>query len=324
MALAQRRLSKLLPLLLVLALGSPPALAAAPITHEDVWLMKRMGATAVSPDGRWIVMSVSEPAYDDAQKGSDLWIVPSDGSAPPRRLTSGKAAEGSPVFSPDSRRIAFVAKREGDDVSQIYVLELAGGEAQRVTNWPTGARSPLFSPDGRTMLFVSETFPGARTDEDNRKAAAERKARKYVARAYDSFPIRHWDRWLDELRPTLVVQSLDTDAPARDLLAGTTLRQGRGYGGRQRRRRVDTGRPRRRLCRNDESQRSCACGCLCVAVAGGPRWRRAAPADDGPGRLLITEVHRRWQDAARESAATVRAARLRRGPPRELEMAVAR
>ncbi len=194
--------------------------------------MKRMGAMAVSPDGRWIVMSVSEPAYDDAQKGSDLWIVPSDGSAPPRRLTSGKAAEGSPVFSPDSRRIAFVAKREGDDVSQIYVLELAGGEAQRVTNWATGARSPLFSPDGRTMLFVSETFPGARTDEDNRKAVAERKARKYVARAYDSFPIRHWDRWLDELRPTLVVQSLDTVAPARDLLAGTALRQGRGYGGR--------------------------------------------------------------------------------------------
>jgi len=240
MVLAQRRLSKLLPLLLVLALGAPPTFAAAaaqsagwrPITHEDVWLMKRMGAMAVSPDGRWIVMSVSEPAYDDALKGSDLWIVPSDGSAPPRRLTSGKAAEGSPVFSPDSRRIAFVAKREGDDVSQIYVLELAGGEAQRVTNWATGARSPLFSPDGRTMLFVSETFPGARTDEDNRKAAAERKARKYVARAYDSFPIRHWDRWLDELRPTLVVQSLDTVAPARDLLAGTALRQGRGYGGR--------------------------------------------------------------------------------------------
>jgi dipeptidyl aminopeptidase/acylaminoacyl peptidase len=227
-------------LILVLALGSPTAFAATaaqsagwrPITHDDVWLMKRMGAMAVSPDGRWIVMSVSEPAYDDAQKGSDLWIVPSDRSVPPRRLTSGKAAEGSPVFSPDSRRIAFVAKREGDDVSQIYVLELAGGEAQRVTNWATGARSPLFSPDGRTMLFVSETFPGARTDEDNRKATAERKARKYVARAYDSFPIRHWDRWLDELRPTLVVQSLDTVAPARDLLAGTALRQGRGYGGR--------------------------------------------------------------------------------------------
>ncbi len=240
MVLVQRCLSKLLPLFLLLALGPPSAVTAAPaespgsrpLTHDDVWLMKRMGAMTVSPDGRWIAMSVSEPAYEDAQKGSDLWIVPSDGSAPPRRLTSGKGAEGSPVFSPDSRRIAFVAKREGDDVSQIYLLELAGGEAQRVTNWVTGARKPLFSPDGRTMLFVSETFSGARTDEDNRKAFAERKARKYVARAYDSFPIRHWDRWLDELRPTLVVQSLDTEAPARDLLAGSALRQGRGYGGR--------------------------------------------------------------------------------------------
>ena len=157
MVLTQRCFSALLSLFLLLALGSPPAFAAAPvqsagwrpITHEDVWLMKRMGAMAVSPDGRWIVMAVSEPAYDDAQKGSDLWIVATDGSVPPRRLTSGKAGEGDPVWSPDGTRLAFTAKREGDDVSQVYVLELAGGEAQRVTDWATGAKSPQFSPDGR-------------------------------------------------------------------------------------------------------------------------------------------------------------------------------
>ena len=90
------------------------------------------------------------------------------------------------------------------------------------------------------------------------------------------------------------------------------------------RRGVDAGRPRRRLCRNDESQRSRARGGLRVAVAGEPRWRRAAQADGGPGRLLVTEVHRRRPDAAREGAATVRAARLRCGPPRALDVAVAR
>ena len=59
-----------------------------------------------------------------------------------------------------------------------------------------------------------------------------RKARKYNARAYDSFPIRHWDRWLDELRPSLLVQPLDGSTPARDLLAGSALRNERGFGGR--------------------------------------------------------------------------------------------
>ncbi len=91
------------------------------------------------------------------------------------------------------------------------MLNLGGGEAQRVTNWPGGAKSPRFSPDGGSILFVGPTHAGAITEEDNRKADAARKARKYKARAYDAFPIRHWDRWLDELRPSLMVQPLDGD-----------------------------------------------------------------------------------------------------------------
>ena len=227
-----RTLAALVPALL---LAGSPAVAEQqprhPITHEDVWLMKRPGAVAVSPDGRWIVVSVSEPAYEDDKKRSDLWIVPSDGSTPPRRLTSGKSAEGDPVFSRDSTRLAFSGKREGDETPQIYLLELSGGEAQKVTDWVTGARAPQFSPDGRSILFVGLVYPGAGSDEDNRKAAAERKERKYNVRTYDSFPIRHWDRWLDDLRPTLVVQTVDGAAPARDLLAGSALRGERGFGG---------------------------------------------------------------------------------------------
>ena len=227
-----RAVAALVPALL---LAGSPAVAGQeqhrPITHEDVWLMKRPGAVAVSPNGRWIVVSVSEPAYQDDKKSSDLWIVPGDGSAPPRRLTSGKSAEGDPVFSPDSTRLAFSGKREGDEAPQIYLLDLAGGEAQKVTDWVTGARAPKFSPDGRSILFVGLSYPGARSDEDNRKAAAERKDRKYNVRTYDSFPIRHWDRWLDELRPTLVVQALDGGTPPRDLLAGSALRNARGFGG---------------------------------------------------------------------------------------------
>jgi dipeptidyl aminopeptidase/acylaminoacyl peptidase len=224
------------PLFLLFSLACGLALAAEPsrrpITHEDVWLMKRPGAVAVSPDGRWVVASVSEPAYEDDKKRSDLWIMPSDGSAAPRRLTAGKSSEGDPVFSRDSRRLAFSAKREGDESPQVYVLDLAGGEAQRVTDWPTGARAPRFSPDSGSLLFVGLAYPGTASDEDNRKVATERKERKYEARAYDRFPIRYWDRWLDELRPTLVLQPLDGTSPARDLLAGSALRAERGYGGR--------------------------------------------------------------------------------------------
>jgi dipeptidyl aminopeptidase/acylaminoacyl peptidase len=212
--------------------AEPAAPAVRPITYEDLWLMKRPGALAVSPDGRWFVVAVTEPSYEEGQGRSDLWIVPSDGRGPLRRLTSGNSSEGDPVFSPDSVRVAFTAKRDEDEASQVYVLDLAGGEAQRVTNWPGGAKSPKFSPDGRSILFVGPTHPGAITEEDNREAAADRKARKYNARAYDGFPVRHWDRWLDELRPSLMVQPIGTGTPARDLLASSALRKEPGYGGR--------------------------------------------------------------------------------------------
>ncbi|HEV2669453.1 MAG TPA: S9 family peptidase [Gemmatimonadales bacterium] len=222
-------------LILLIALASPLAAQQTgrhTITHEDVFLMKRVAGPAISPDGRWIVFSVTEPSYTEGEQVSDLWLVPADGSAQPRRLTNTKGGESGVEWSPDSRRIAFSARREGDDASQIYVLDLSsGGEAQRVTNLATGANSPRWRPDGRAVLFASMIYPGATTDSANRAAIAERKARKYNARVFDASPIRLWDHWLDDRRPHLFVQSLEPGAAARDLLAGSRLVQGAGFGG---------------------------------------------------------------------------------------------
>ena len=90
----------------------------------------------------------------------------------------------------------------------------------------------MWSPDGRKLLVTTRVYAGSRNDAENRKIREERKARKYNARTYDTFPIRHWDRWLDDRQPTLVVQSLDAGAEPRDLLGGTAMRAARGYGGR--------------------------------------------------------------------------------------------
>jgi dipeptidyl aminopeptidase/acylaminoacyl peptidase len=211
--------------------------AKQPITHETLILMKRVGVPVPSPDGRWVVFSLTEPAYDEKDQVSDLWIVPSDGGAKPRRLTSTKGAESGAAFGPDSRRLAFSARREGDDAAQIYVLDLQGGEAQRVTSLSTGARLPRWRPDGSAILFTSTVYPGAADDEANKKIAAERKAQKFRVRAYDGFPIRYWDKWLDDLQPHVFVQALEPGAKAKDLLAGTKLVAQPGFAGRE----TDTG-----------------------------------------------------------------------------------
>ncbi|HYJ45938.1 MAG TPA: hypothetical protein VEV81_04930, partial [Pyrinomonadaceae bacterium] len=218
---------------------SSPALHAqnsagkVPLTHETMWMMKRVGAPVPSPDGKWVVFNMTEPAYDEKDQVSDLWIVPADGSAKPRRLTFTKGGEGGAAWSPDSQRLAFSAKREGDDVAQIYVIDVAaGGEAVRATSLSTGARSPQWRPDGRALLFTSTVYPGAADDEANKKIAAERKAQKYRARVYESFPIRNWDKWLEDTQGHLFVQSLEAGAKARDLFAGTKLVAERGFAGR--------------------------------------------------------------------------------------------
>jgi Tol biopolymer transport system component len=223
----------LAPLDPTLQANAQTAPGKTPLTHETMWLMKRVGAPNPSPDGKWVVFSLIEPAYDEKDQVSDLWIVPTDRSASPRRLTFSKGGESGVVWSSDSQRLAFSAKREGDEVNQIYVLDVAaGGEAVRVTSLSTGARTPVWRPDGRALVFTSTVFPGAADEEANKKIAAERKALKYRARVYDRFPIRNWDKWIEDTQGHLFIQSLEPGAKPRDLLAGTKLVAGRGFAGR--------------------------------------------------------------------------------------------
>ena len=235
----RHRITQSLLVIVVAVISSASAIVCAqttgkvPLTHESMWMLKRVGAPVPSPDGKWVVFSLVEPAYDEKDQVSDLWIVPIDGSAKPRRLTFSKGGEGGVTWSPDGRQIAFTTRREGDEVSQVYVLNIAdGGEAVRITSLSTGARSPQWRPDGKALLFVSTVYPGAADDEANKKIAAERKAQKYRARVYEKFPIRNWDKWLEDTRAHLFVQDAQPGAKAKDLLAGTQLVSERGFAGR--------------------------------------------------------------------------------------------
>jgi len=203
------------------------------ITHETMWLMKRVGAPAISPDGKWVVFSLTDPSYDEKVQSIDLWVTAADGSDKARKITNTKAGETAYTWSPDSKQIAFVTKREGDDESQIYLLAITGpGEAQRLTNLSTGAGAPQYSPDGKAMLFTSSVYPAAFTDSANKKAAEEKKKIKYKARVYTSFPISEWDHWLDEKQTHAFVQALD-GTTAKDIFSGSDMstKEGFSFGG---------------------------------------------------------------------------------------------
>lgn len=218
-----------------LALLTLPAAAqntGRPITHEDLWTFARLSPPALSHDGALSAVVVTQPAYDPAEQSADLWLLPTDGKGEPRQLTFSRAAESAPTFSPDGTQLAFTVQREGDTAPQVYVLDLEqGGEPRRVTSISTGARTPQFSPDGTRLLFVSSVFPGTANDADNERIAAERKARKDNVRIYTGFPIRNWDRWLDDRQQRLFVAPV-SGGEAKDLLAGSELVKQPGFGGR--------------------------------------------------------------------------------------------
>ena len=220
-------------LLTVLGVGGPARADATKqaMSHQRLWLLRQVDAPAPSPDGRWVVVPVTEPAYEEKDETADLWIVPGDGSEAPRRLTTAKGKESGPAWSPDGAQIAFSAKREGDEFGQIYIIAVGGGEARRLTQLALGAKFPQWSPDGKTILFQGSVHRGATNDAANKSVAEERKKAKSKVRVYDGFPVRRWDKWLDDVQTHLFVVPADNSVPASDLLAGTRLVQYAGYCG---------------------------------------------------------------------------------------------
>ena len=204
-----------------------------PVTHEDVWLMKRLGAPTLSPDGTMAVVSVTEPSYEEDGTVSDLWLIHVDGSEQPQRLTATASGESGVDWRPDGGMIAFSATRGDDDAkAQIFVLNMDGpGEAQQITNLSTGASNPKWSPDGSMIAFESSVWPDAEGDDANaERMKAEDEDGINVSR-YETFPIRSWDHWRDERHTRLFVQAAESGAESKDLLYGTDLVSGPGYEG---------------------------------------------------------------------------------------------
>ena len=68
-----------------------------------------------------------------------------------------------PQMSPDGRRIAFVVtslSEERDEyLSNIWVVDVAGGTPRRFTAGPGRDTEPRWSPDGTRLAFLSERAP---------------------------------------------------------------------------------------------------------------------------------------------------------------------
>src|SRR5262249_30722137 len=88
----------------------------------------------------------------------DVWIVKTDASEPPFRLTRTRTAELAPQWSPAGNRIAYT--REG----QVFVQDLATGQLSQSTEieGEGGLGAFRWSPDGTRILYTQRSGVGRR------------------------------------------------------------------------------------------------------------------------------------------------------------------
>jgi len=175
--------SIVLPVLFLAA--APPAdraPARRPITELDLFKFVWAADPEMSPNGSQVAFVRVTINEDKDRYETQVYVVPSDGSAPPRPLTSGRS-DRSPRWSPNGREIAFIRTPEPVDgkskPAQIYLISMDGGEARALTDASKGASSPVWSPDGRTLAFVST--PDSSAKADSVKRAADTTLKKHVS-----------------------------------------------------------------------------------------------------------------------------------------------
>jgi dipeptidyl aminopeptidase/acylaminoacyl peptidase len=135
-------------------------------------------------------------------KRSHLFIVPVDGSKPPRDLTPGDFdvppfSLGGPddyTFSPDGTEVCYTSNHDAHEERStnmdLFVVNVATGETRQITTNPGYDGSPQYSQDGKFIAYRAQFRPGYESD-------------RFRLMAYDRATGQHhtltenFDRWVD-------------------------------------------------------------------------------------------------------------------------------
>ena len=144
---------------LFLAAATLPAQAPKrPMTFLDMQQMRQTGGYALSPDGKWLLYTLSVPDWKAAKRYTDIWLVSTErGVGSARQLTFTRDRnETSPRWAPGGGFFVFASDRGApadQQTAQLYLMRPDGGEARKLTDAKDGVGAFAFTRDGKWLVY---------------------------------------------------------------------------------------------------------------------------------------------------------------------------
>jgi dipeptidyl aminopeptidase/acylaminoacyl peptidase len=135
--------------------------ARRPMTFLDMQKMRQVSSPAPSPDGRWMLYTISTPDWKEAKRQTDIYLVSLEkGVASTRQMTFTKDKnESVPRWTKDGSLFIFLSNRDAPSSAatqnQLYLMRTDGGEARKITDAKEGVSTFALSHDGKWLVYRS-------------------------------------------------------------------------------------------------------------------------------------------------------------------------
>lgn len=117
-------------------------------------------AIAFSPDSKELCFTANTDNDEALSTNGDLFTVPVDGGAAPKRITSNKGDDWGPAYSPDGKWIAYRSQTTPgyeSDRWQLLIFNRDTGEREDLTSdFDRNVETYEWAPDSRTIYFQAE------------------------------------------------------------------------------------------------------------------------------------------------------------------------
>ena len=215
--------------LLFSILACPPATAQRAWTPEDTLRIANVADAQISPDGEWVVYTVS--TVEGNATRTTLWLARANRPA----ITFGRGVDGrtsaqllppgmegsNPRWSPDGKRIAFLSTKNKQ--KGIWVVAPLQHQPRFVapvqdTNFfiTYAGESLAWSPDSRRIAFVSATEEARATDVSGEARATSRERERDDPRVIDRIQYKSRTSFSDRARTHVFVVDVDAALAGED------------------------------------------------------------------------------------------------------------